>query len=342
MMKTQKDRFFYFIVTIALILAFIVVVLGAYTRLTESGLGCPDWPGCYGHWVLPESKTGLSKAQAVFPDLPLEKAKALREMIHRYAAGTLAFLIVVLFVLSLRKIIRKENGSFLALSTLLLLLVTFQAALGMWTVTWKLHPLVVMGHLLGGLTVFALLRYWQLKLHFEKTVFLNRSYYGKTGEIWAVLGLLFVFIQIALGGWTSANYASLACIGFPACNGHYWPPMNFYEGFNLFSPIGIDYQGGNLNSAARIAIQMAHRFGAFIVGSYISILAVVTLVKGKNLSIRKTALLALFFVIVQFTLGIINVTHLLPLSSAVAHNAVAALLLAVMISWVFYCRTLRH
>jgi len=327
----MKNRFIYTLISFALILSFVVVVLGAYTRLTDSGLGCPDWPGCYGKLVLPHSKSGLVDAQKVFPEQPVEEGKAWKEMIHRYAAGTLGLLIAVLWVISL---IKRSPHLPRGLCTRLLILIGFQAALGMWTVTWKLLPMVVMGHLLGGLAIFSLLRYLQLKVYYPIYPTHSPRHIQRP---WIIIALLLIVLQIALGGWVSANYASLACIGFPQCNGIYFPPFNFHDAFHL-SSIGANYQGGNLDSTARITIQMVHRFNAFLTAGYITILSVITLRKeNKALThIHRFAKIALFLVLLQFIFGVILVTHLLPLSIAVLHNATAALLLFSAVSWLFY------
>lgn len=330
-----QNRISYTIVSIALVLAFVVVVLGAYTRLTDSGLGCPDWPGCYGHWVLPDSKAGLQEAQKTFPAQLVEPGKAWKEMIHRYAAGTLGILIFVLFVMSIVKRIRMEFFPF-KLCAFLVLILCFQAALGMWTVTWKLLPIVVMGHLLGGLTILSLLRYLHLTLkysHLRLTRKLSKNWFEKTS---ICIGLILVVFQIALGGWVSSNYAGLACIGFPGCNGSYFPEMNCGSAFQLFSSIGLDYQGGKLDTVARVTIQMIHRFNAFLTVGYIIVLGAWTLYRESSKTIRRSAVWAMLLILTQFVVGIILVTHLLPLSMAVTHNAIAALLLLTMVSWLFY------
>ncbi len=336
----MKNRTSLMIVRVALLLAFIVVVLGAYTRLTDSGLGCPDWPGCYGHWVLPQSASGLEDAQKVFPEQLVEPQKAWKEMIHRYAAGTLGVLILVLFVQAVVKRFRKEDFP-LGISVALVVLLVFQAMLGMWTVTWKLLPLVVMGHLLGGLAILSTMRVFYLKLRYENerpNISLLAPEPFMPHKMWCAIGLLLVILQIALGGWVSSNYASLACVGFPTCNGLYVPPMDWHAGFNLFSPIGIDYAGGKLDSASRIAIQMAHRMNAIVTAIYLLVFGACVLAKEKAQGIRRSAIIAMVLVCVQFALGIILVTHLLPLNIAVSHNAVAALLLLTMVSWLFKYR----
>lgn len=333
----MKNRVPLIIVQVALLLAFVVVVLGAYTRLTDSGLGCPDWPGCYGHMVLPQSASGLEEAQKVFPEQLVEPQKAWKEMIHRYAAGTLGVLIMVLFVQAVVKRFRKEDFP-LGICVALVLLLFFQAALGMWTVTWKLLPLVVMGHLLGGLAILSTMKVLYLTLRYKEhrsALLQASSVFPRSHKIGCVIGLMLVILQIALGGWVSSNYASLACIGFPTCNRLYVPPMDWHHAFNLFSPIGVDYAGGKLDSASRIAIQMAHRINAVVTALYLLIFGAYVLIKEKAPMIRRPAIVAMVLVCIQFALGIILVTHLLPLDIAVSHNAVAALLLVTMVSWVF-------
>ncbi len=316
-----------FVTTLALILALSVMMLGAYTRLTNAGLGCPDWPGCYGHMVLPSIASELSHAQSQFPDVPIESRKAWTEMAHRYAAGTLAVLILFIF---LRVFFSQDKKQPIrTIPVILIGLVVFQALLGMWTVTLKLLPVVVMGHLLGGILIFVSLCYlrWQLS--------------GISGQnlpqwrFWIGLGLVIVFCQIALGGWVSSNYAGIACIGFPACNGQWLPALHFSQGFNLFSPVGANYQGGLLDNDVRVTVQFIHRLGALITAAYIGTLSLLIVLRIKERYLRLTALLSLLVLGVQFTLGVMNVVYLLPLSVAVAHNGGAALLLGLMVS-MFY------
>lgn len=304
-------------VAIAVLLSLFVVMLGAFTRLTHAGLGCPDWPGCYGRALVPS----MSTAHDHTPNIPLESRKAWTEMAHRYAASFLVLLVVGINLTVLR---RRYLGDTLpwGIPCFLLGLIFFQAALGMWTVTLKLLPLVVMGHLLGGITIFASLSYFYAQLS-------GVSHTASTcWRPWIGLGIVMVFIQIALGGWVSANYAGIACIGFPQCNGTWLPTFDFVRGFNLLMPIGANYQGGVLDSSARIAIQTVHRIGAVVVATYLLGLMGVLLCRARNRPLRVFSCLALLLVLVQFTLGAINVIYLLPLYAAVAHNGVAAILLA--------------
>jgi cytochrome c oxidase assembly protein subunit 15 len=310
-----------FAVTAAILLALFVVMLGAYTRLTDAGLGCPDWPGCYGHMVLPSVHT---EPQTHFPNIPIESRKAWTEMAHRYAAGTLALLILGIGLSVLRG---RRQGWCLpwTLPLALIGLVVFQAALGMWTVTLKLLPVVVMGHLLGGILIFSCLCYFRMQIspiHVQNT---------PRWRFWISLGIVLVFCQIALGGWVSSNYAGVACIGFPQCNGEWFPALHFSQGFNLFSPVGANYQGGVLDNDVRMTIQFIHRIGAMIVGSYLLILSILLMVMTKEKYLQRAALFAVLFVSIQFVLGVANVIYLLPLWVAVMHNGVAALLLATML-----------
>src|SRR5262245_10413101 len=235
------------IAAIGVALAFTVVVLGAYTRLMDAGLGCPDWPGCYGFLVVP-GPGNTAAAQARFPHAPIEAHKAWPEMVHRYFAGGLGLLILAIAVVSLRN---RATGAPVKLPLLLVLLVVLQAAFGMWTVTLKLWPQVVTTHLLGGFATLTLL--WVLWLRLDPPPALPRSLRPH-----AAIGLAVVIAQVMLGGWTTSNYAALACPDFPTCQGHWWPPMDAADGFDVFQDIGPNYLGGLLDNSARVAIHMGH------------------------------------------------------------------------------------
>lgn len=319
---------FRFIALTAALLALVVVMLGAYTRLTNAGLGCPDWPGCYGHMVLPKADEARTAAQQRYPDQPLEAGKAWTEMVHRYAAGTLATLI--LFLAAYAGYQRMQGRQLpWKLPLLLVLLVVFQAALGMWTVTMKLLPVVVMGHLLGGIFIFSCL--CRLALSWSKIAPAQLPQW----QLGISLALVIVVLQIALGGWVSSNYAGISCIGFPRCNGQWLPALHFAQGFNLFSAVGVNYQGGLLDSEVRVTIQFVHRLGAVVTACYVSILSLLILRRVVQPSLRKMALMILLLVATQFVLGIINVTQLLPLWAAVLHNGVAALLAASLLMMLY-------
>jgi heme a synthase len=317
--------------SIAVLLALFVVMLGAYTRLTDAGLGCPDWPGCYGHMVLPSAESGLQEAQTKYPQIPIESRKAWTEMAHRYVAGTLGLLIFYIGFSVLRKRYQGKNLPW-HLPVALLILVVFQAALGMWTVTLKLLPVVVMGHLLGGILIVACLSRFRLQMSSLQGQDLPQW------RIWLRLAVIIVFFQIALGGWVSSNYAGISCIGFPTCNGEWLPTLHFAKGFNLFSSVGTNYQGGVLDNEVRVSIQFIHRIGAILTASYLIIIGTLILLKSRSRYLKIIAALMMLLVLLQFILGIMNVIYLLPLDVAVAHNGIAAILLACVFCTLHFTR----
>ncbi|WP_419420306.1 COX15/CtaA family protein [Legionella sp. D16C41] len=327
----KRSKLELYVVTLAVVLALIVVMLGAYTRLTNAGLGCPDWPGCYGHLVLPSAKKALDTAQLQYPQIPIESSKAWTEMIHRYAAGLLALLVFSLGFYNLR-LWYQSHLPLKILPLVLMLLILFQAALGMWTVTLKLLPIVVMAHLLGGILIFSLL----LRLRVQLSHVAKYAEQSPLWQFWISLGIGLVFCQIALGGWVSANYAGIACIGFPRCNGQWLVPLHLAQGFYLFSPVGANYQGGLLDNEVRVTIQFIHRVGAIVVATYMLSLCSLILWKIKAKPVRTVAALIILLIIMQITLGALNVIYLLPLSVAVAHNGIAALLLAACLSLLYF------
>lgn len=310
------------------ILALVVVVLGAYTRLTDAGLGCPDWPGCYGQLDVPAGERQIAEANAAYPERPVETGKAWTEMIHRYFAGGLGLLILALAIIAWRR--RNVPGQPLVLPSFLLVLVIFQALLGMWTVTLLLKPAVVMGHLLGGLTTLALL--WWLALRPWKAPPAPVGEGERSLQVWALLGLVLLAGQIALGGWTSANYAALACPDFPTCQTRWWPPMDFGEGFTLWRGLGVSYEGGVLDNDARVAIHMTHRLGAIVVLCYLGWLGWRIFSKAPSAMAREVAIIMAVLLLIQVSLGIANVVMHLPLAIAVAHNGVAALLVLALVA----------
>jgi len=306
----------------ATVLAFAVVLLGAYTRLTHAGLGCPDWPGCYGFLHVPHSEAQLAHAELHFPDTPVEADKGWNEMVHRYFAGLLGLLILALALQALYW--RGRNGQPLQLPLLLLALVIVQAAFGMWTVTLKLWPQVVTAHLLGGFATLSLLFLLTLRLS-GRVRSLDAA--PTALRTLAVLGLLVVILQISLGGWVSANYAALACIDLPTCQGRWWPDMDIPSAFNLAQHIGPNYLGGKLDSTARTAIHLFHRLGALLVCLLLLLLAWQLL----RAHLARLALLVLLVLSLQLLLGISNVLFHLPLFIAVAHNGGGAALLLTLV-----------
>jgi cytochrome c oxidase assembly protein subunit 15 len=291
-------------------LAFCVVVFGAFVRLSDAGLSCPDWPGCYGSMVVPHEQAGL------YPDRPLERGKAWIEMGHRYLAGILGLLIAALAVVAWRNTEKKFPASFL------LLLVVAQALLGMWTVTLLLKPAIVTSHLLGGMATLALACWIALSTR-SRDVLWARSVLRNA----AFAGVVLLFAQIALGGWVSAHYAGLACDDFPLCDGAVFPAMDFVGAFSL--------EWRQSSEETMNAIQWTHRVGALVVLVYLTWLAVNAMAYEPLF-----AALTLLLVCAQVALGIANVLLGLPLPLAVAHNAVAALLLISLVMLNFRLR--RH
>ncbi|MEJ1097199.1 MULTISPECIES: COX15/CtaA family protein [unclassified Pseudoxanthomonas] len=370
-------RHFHRLAWLAVALTLCVVVFGAFVRLSDAGLSCPDWPTCYGRAAWPQASHDVSD-HAASAIRPFETHKAWREQVHRHLAASLGVLVLVLALLAARRrrfgiaqiiiaaalvaaaiplYMRGEHGAASALAilgetillfaalrwsrgnvtsaaaqalapigALTLSVIIFQALLGMWTVTWLLKPIVVMGHLLGGLTTFSLL-VWLAWRATDRPITL-----ADAGVLrrWAFVGLILLALQIALGGWVSANYAALSCgLDFPKCVGKWWPPTDFREGFVLWRGVGVDYEGGVLDGASRIAIQMSHRIVAVLLAAYLLAFAWRLF---RTPSMRSWALTLVILTVTQVALGILNVKLGLPLQVAVAHNAGAALLLFTLVS----------
>lgn len=306
----------------ALALCTVVVVLGAYVRLSDAGLGCPDWPGCYGYLTVPTETAHIAAAQQAFPERPLEHAKAWKEMVHRYAASALGLLILALALLSFRASHPR------VLPRVLLALVIFQGLLGMWTVTWLLKPLAVTAHLLGGLATLALLAW--LWLDTRRGVGDDASPAPPGVRVWAGAALLLLTGQIFLGGWTSSNYAALACPDLPTCQGAMLPELDLGEAFTLWRGIGPSYEDGVLDNRARVTIHWLHRVGALVVALALTALGAWLWRRGGAWRSLGVAMLAAL--VVQAALGVSLVARQLPLALAAAHNAGAALLLLAVIA----------
>ena len=311
----NQSSYLKILLPLSAILALCVVMLGAYTRLTDAGLGCPDWPGCYGHLTVPETPQSIHKAQLNFPSQTIEPQKAWTEMIHRYLAGSLGLLI--LYIGSQVWQYKRLRGYVY----LLVLLLLFQVCLGMWTVTLKLLPIVVMGHLLGGIAIFSLLScLWSE--HYNLTISSSRGH-GLAG-----LALCACVLQVALGGWVSANYAGLSCLSFPSCHGRWWLSSHWYLAFNPLASLGLDHQGGLLSHIQRADIQMVHRYGALALTVLLGYLLFFLRQHHKSKVIYLLGYLSIVLLLVQIGLGLINALYWLPLPAAVAHNGVGALLIA--------------
>jgi cytochrome c oxidase assembly protein subunit 15 len=302
--------------------AFFVVVVGAYVRLEDAGLGCPDWPGCYGQLIgVPAQDHELARAKQDF-DRAVDVGRAQKEMFHRYIAGTLGLLILAIAILAWWR--RAVIGLSPLLPTALVVLVALQAALGKWTVTMLLKPVIVTLHLLGGMATLGLLA-WLAARQLPLTAPAAES---RRLRPWAGLALAVLIIQIALGGWVSANYAALACVDFPTCGGEWLPQMQFAHAFHLMRGLGVTAAGTPLSGEALIAIQWMHRLGALLTLLVVGAVALLAL-RSPGFRIHGLALLALLAV--QLGLGIANVLLRLPLALAAAHNAGAALLLVALV-----------
>lgn len=364
---------------LATALALCVVVLGAWVRLSDAGLGCPDWPVCYGKVTWPTAQSEVAAANEAFPERPVEHDKTWREQIHRHLAATLGVLVLSLALMAtwrragrrrvviasavlaaigtMAYIIGKSAGaawlvklaalmavpavglpviaallwradSRVALATGLLGLIIFQAMLGMWTVTLLLKPIIVMGHLLGGMTMLALLWWLYLRGRPRRLAVAPEPEYRRL----ATIALIVLACQIALGGWTSANYAALACPDFPTCQGELWPAADFGEGFVLWRGLGVDYEGGVLDITARVAIHLAHRIGALIT-LFVLGFVVMRMLRAPFLgALRVAAAVTGLLLLAQLGLGIGIVLTQLPLPAATAHNGIAALLLLSVVT----------
>ncbi len=321
-------RRFILLARAAVAVALCVVVLGAYVRLSDAGLGCPDWPGCYGKLLgVPETAAEIERAHEEYPHRRVDTAKAWKETLHRYLAGVLGVLIFALAALAVAH--RRRARQPVALPLTLAVLVVFQAILGMWTVTLLLKPAVVTAHLLGGLVTLALL--WQLALPAGINVgSADRDGQRRRRFAWAGVGVLLA--QIALGGWTASNYAALACPDFPTCQRQWWPPMDFGAAFELGGEAGVNYEYGVLDNAARTAIHVAHRIGALLTVVLLGGFLLALLLHKPPAALKAAAAAALALLALQTLLGVLNVVLSLPLPVATAHNGLAALLLLSLIT----------
>ncbi len=340
-------------VAFAILLTLTVILLGAWTRLEDAGLGCPDWPGCYGHYTVPQDSEYIAKAEVEY-NQKFEAEKAWPEMIHRYFASTLGLVVLIIFVGAL--IGRKKDSSIpIVLPSILLPLVIFQGLLGMWTVTLKVHPFIVMSHLMGGFTTISLLFLYYLQLR-PKIVSLSQVV-AKKFKGFALIGLVLVAVQIALGGWTASNYAATICTDLPVCNSGWTKNVDFKEGFDLWQKgfefdefkihedekkladlnkaqgkAFINYEGGVLSSEGKVAIHVTHRFGAYLVFIIVGILAILLMREKDSVLLRQFGRAIAFVLLLQMALGISNIVFSLPLLVAVAHNGGGVLLLLTMIA----------
>lgn len=304
---------------LTLFLTFDLVVFGSFTRLTDSGLGCPDWPGCYGEASPLGAKADIHAAQSALPDGPVTWKKAWIEMIHRYLAMTVGVLILVMAIVSWLERRRLPHSVLWPIATLVWVLV--QGLFGKYTVTLKLYPAVVTLHLLGGLALLSLLAI-QHEAYRARPLALPAGV-RRLGFVAMVL----LVLQIALGGWVSTNYAVLACTGFPTCNGEWWPSMHFAEGFTLLRELGRAGHGGYLGFEALVAIQMAHRLGAVVATVALAWLAWRL---WQHAPARRFGGGLALLLVAQLLSGLSNVVLGWPLVAALAHSAGAAALVLLL------------
>jgi len=368
-------RHFHRFAWLAVALTLCVVVFGAYVRLSDAGMGCPDWPTCYGRATWPQGAEQAA-SHAAIDVRPFEHGKAWREQVHRHIAAILGVLVLVLALIAARRrrlgiaqvlvaaalvalaiplymrgqvqaaaalaiageailllaALRWSNLDLARAAALTLAVIIFQALLGMWTVTLLLKPIVVMGHLLGGLLTFSLLVWMAWRATNLPIILVDAAAVRR----WVIAGLALLGVQIALGGWVSANYAALSCGGgnwsasnFPQCAGRWWPRANFQEGFTLWRGIGVDYEGGVLDGASRIAIQLVHRVMAVVLALYLLVLGWRLL---RTPGLRGWAVALVLLLAAQLAMGVLNVKLSLPLYVAVGHHLGAVLLLFVLVT----------
>lgn len=343
MVNRRHDR----IALISLLTSFFalcVIGLGAFTRLIDAGLGCPDWPGCYGQLTVPLSETAQQLANIVHPDTPLVIYKAWSEMIHRYFAGALSLLTLGILVLVLHDLIKTSRWTRVEKTNLffmivLVLLIIYQIVLGQWTVTLKLLPIIVTQHLLGGFLILTILWLVFLNNKYSKTALMITAPYKdsiKTLLPWAWLAVILVFSQIFLGAWVSTNYASLSCPDFPFCVNDAVFQFNIQNAFHLMSPVGVNYEGGVLPEEVRQTIQMTHRLGALILTVYLFVFSMAGFIKTRLIpAIMNMFLVILGLLLLQLCIGVTNVMFNLPLATAIAHNLVAVMLLLAVVTLLF-------
>lgn len=310
---------------------FLLIALGAYVRLTGAGLGCPDWPGCYGKLSPMHAEAEILDATRLSPSGPVSPPKAWTEMLHRYVASmvgamVLAILIQVVLIRARGARGHSDPQRATGLPLALLGVVVLQGLFGKWTVTLLLRPVIVTMHLLGGMLLLAMLTW--LCCRFLKMPPVHRPAEARALRIWAILGLLLLVLQIALGAWVSTNYAALACTDFPTCHGTWVPDMDVASGFQLLRELGMTASGAPLSNEALNAIHWLHRVGALVVFFVLGGLAYAAY---KSRGLRGFAVALSGALLLQVALGISNVLAMLPLALAVAHNAGAALLLVTVV-----------
>ena len=307
----------------------VVISVGAWVRLTDAGLGCPDWPGCYGILGTPETDTEIMKAKELYPDASIDTGKAWREMFHRYLAGILGIFVFYISYLTIRYAKHVSIIFPIALSTLIII----QSIMGMLTVTELVKPTIVTTHLVLGMSTATLLLWNGLLIQGSKFLALI----DKKLIVLLILCITGLVIQIILGGWTSTNYASLACTDFPKCDNSWWPSdMDYQKGFTVFNLPDINYELAPLAYNAKVAIHFTHRFGALLLTALYLYLFAYIFFKQSNTTIKLISIIALLVFVLQIILGISNVIYSLPINIAVLHTVNASILLMSMITLLYY------
>jgi len=320
---------------IGMLLCLVVVVLGAWVRLTDAGLGCPDWPGCYGHVTPAGAERTEGKIESYSPGWEYDSGKAWREMVHRYAAITLGFVIVLIAATAIAY--RRERPVSLPFALSLLSVVLLQGALGAFTVWWLVKPLVVVLHLVGGLTTLSLLTWLWLSMRRVSRVIVAAAGTTKISALdgardAAVAATAIVACQIMLGGWTSSNYAAVACPDLPKCQNQWWPEgMDFNEAFVLWRGLDINYTGGVLEHPARVAIHFTHRLGALIATLAVLLAGWLAIRNAPTTLVRRGGQWAIAALGLQLLIAVFMILQAFPLSLAAGHNAGAAILLMALL-----------
>ncbi len=329
MFGTGKSAKFLRMALSAAFFAYLAVVFGAYSRLSEAALGCPDWPSCAGRWYAPVTAQDHNEAQTQ-PSLKVPHNRAWKDMVSRYIAGALGLVLIRLAVLGWQLKKRKRSQQILIPSATLVVVFAL-VVVGLLTIDLQFKPLIMMTQLLGGMLILSLL--WWIVLReqrFWRSV--NSTPTTRPLRLRALVALALVALQFTLGGWSMVNYAGLACPDFPTCQAEYWPPMDFVEGLTLWRDVGVDYESGLLNLPAATAIHMAHRVGAVITTLYVGWLSLHVLRVGNDEHLCRYGLLVAILLSLGVTLGIMDVVTRFPVAVAVAHNAVAALLLLSLVT----------
>ena len=307
---------------VGIVFCFVVIALGAWTRLEDAGLGCPDWPLCYGEWIFPQTPEAIEAANNRFPDNPVDIAKVIPEVVHRFFAGSLGLFAIALLAITMRE--KKMRAE----AAILLIVIICQGIFGALTVTLKLHPLIVSTHLFGAMIVASL-----FLLIYLKSSEIKGPYYALVkNKNYILLGFILLVLQIFLGVWTSTNYASWSCLEFPTCHsGEFLPATKFSEGFDLFQPIGPNYLYGEMSGEARTAIHLTHRIGAIFIFFYSLFLSV-------KIWSEKTKPIVIFFLsalFLQVLLGISNIMTLVAVWNGVAHNLIAVTLFLTFVVMIY-------